>query len=98
MIQITAYLRNEEDYTNWKAIGNKTEFLHNALSTAGAYKALKPAEKKRVKELVAAFVPSAPDPELGYPCCQKRVPCKHWAFDGIEGLWKNELTGKTREI
>lgn len=32
MIQITAYLRDEADYELWKAIGNKAEFLHNALN------------------------------------------------------------------
>ncbi len=40
----------------------------------------------------------APDPELGYPCCTKQKPCKHWAYDGNQGLWVNELTGKTREV
>lgn len=44
------------------------------------------------------FTPSAPDPELGYPCCQKTVPCKHWAWDGMEGLWKNSLTNRTKEL
>ncbi len=31
MIQITAYLRDEEDLARWKAIGNKSAFLHDAL-------------------------------------------------------------------
>lgn len=31
MIQITAYLRDEEDLALWKAIGNKTAFLHDSL-------------------------------------------------------------------
>lgn len=31
MIQITAYLRDEEDLNKWKAIGNKTQFLHDAI-------------------------------------------------------------------
>jgi hypothetical protein len=44
------------------------------------------------------FVPKPPDPELGYPCCQKNSPCKHWVWDGVEGLWKNTLTLKTREL
>lgn len=43
------------------------------------------------------FTPKPPDPELGYPCCQKKSPCKHWVWDGLEGLWKNTLTNKTRE-
>ena len=32
MIQITAYLRNEDDHAKWKLVTNKTEFLHLALS------------------------------------------------------------------
>jgi hypothetical protein len=32
MIQITAYLRDEEDLAKWKAVKNKTELLHNALN------------------------------------------------------------------
>jgi hypothetical protein len=32
VIQITAYLRNEEDLAKWRALENKSEFLHQALS------------------------------------------------------------------
>lgn len=32
MIQITAYLRDEEDLAKWKALKNKSEFLHDALN------------------------------------------------------------------
>jgi hypothetical protein len=32
MIQITAYLRTEEDLTKWKTIKNKTEWLHDMLN------------------------------------------------------------------
>jgi hypothetical protein len=31
MIQITAYLRDEEDLKKWKALPNKAEWLHNNL-------------------------------------------------------------------
>jgi hypothetical protein len=43
------------------------------------------------------FIPKPPDPELGYPCCSGSTPCKHWAFDGLNVVWKNTLTGKTRD-
>lgn len=43
------------------------------------------------------FVPRPPDPETGYPCCLGRSPCKHWLWDDIETVWKNTLTGKTRD-
>jgi hypothetical protein len=32
MIQITAYLRNEEDLAKWKLLENKTEWLHKQLA------------------------------------------------------------------
>jgi hypothetical protein len=43
------------------------------------------------------FVPKPPDPELGYPCCQKKSPCKHWVWDSNNINWVNSLTAKTRE-
>lgn len=36
MIQITAYLRTKEDLEKWKEIGNKTQFLHDALLVHGS--------------------------------------------------------------
>lgn len=44
-----------------------------------------------------AFVPRPPDPEKGYPCCQREVPCKHWQWDSSVGVYNNSLTGATRE-
>jgi hypothetical protein len=44
------------------------------------------------------FVPRPPDPNIGYPCCLKAKPCKHWEYDGMSGQWVNSLTGKTREV
>lgn len=52
----------------------------------------------RAQNNSTVFVPSAPDPNTGYPCCIKQAPCKHWIFNGAESHWKNELTGKTREV
>lgn len=31
LIQITAYVRDEEDLNKWKALENKTQFIHDAL-------------------------------------------------------------------
>lgn len=42
------------------------------------------------------FVPRPPDPQVGYPCCQKPAPCKHWKFNDIEQHWVNELTGEVK--
>jgi hypothetical protein len=104
MPQVTVYIR-EEDLSIWKAIGKKAEFIHNSLQTAGAYKALPAQERKVVKQVIAnipgvvrgaEFVPKPPDPEKGYPCCQKRSPCKHWHWSDLNEVWENELTGKTR--
>ncbi len=44
------------------------------------------------------FVPKPPDPDTGYPCCTKAKPCKHWVFDGASSEWRNEITGKTKEV
>lgn len=42
MIQITAYLRNEEDLARWKALENKTEWLHDCLSGKEALRTVPP--------------------------------------------------------
>ena len=44
------------------------------------------------------FMPKAPDPITGYPCCELPNPCKHWQWDGVQGVYKNTLTGKIREV
>lgn len=43
------------------------------------------------------FVPKPPDPEKGYPCCSGRSPCKHWVWDNVDTVWKNTITGLTRD-
>jgi hypothetical protein len=43
-----------------------------------------------------AFVPKAPDPVMGYPCCMKKAPCKHWKWDGVTESYINELTGEVK--
>lgn len=47
-------------------------------------------------DVQGAFVPRPPDPETGYPCCEKSTPCKHWQWDSSLAGWVNSLTGKTR--
>lgn len=44
------------------------------------------------------FVPKPPDPITGYPCCQQSKPCKHWHWDEIDQVYRNELTGAVREV
>jgi YD repeat-containing protein len=62
------------------------------------------AEKHLIKGQATAeakggdkFVPRPPDPLTGYPCCEKSSPCKHWSYDGNDALWRNVLTGVSRE-
>lgn len=43
------------------------------------------------------FVPRPPDPITGYPCCVKKSPCKHWAFDQNMFEWVNSITGNRRD-
>lgn len=48
MPQVTVYVR-KEDLPTWESIRQKSEFLHNALHTADAYKQLSPDQKRIVK-------------------------------------------------
>lgn len=50
------------------------------------------SEKRNTEE----FVPKAPDPVVGYDCCQQEKPCKHWVWDVNKALWINSLTGGAR--
>lgn len=112
MPQVTVYIR-EGDVEKWKSIEKKAEFIHYALATVSSEgikmhkevfkKELSPGAQDTINavkrmELDAPFVPRPPAPLTGYPCCQRAKPCKHWIFDGINSLWKNELTGKVREV
>lgn len=45
MIQITAYVRDEEDKALWSALGNKTQFLHDALHST-SFRVTKPQVRK----------------------------------------------------
>ncbi len=39
----------------------------------------------------------APNLSVGYPCCLKKVPCKHWSFNGADDQWVNILTGEIKD-
>lgn len=58
----------------------------------------RPTASSTISSYPEQFVPKPPDPELGYPCCTKQTPCKHWVYDGGNGVWKNTLTGKEKEV
>lgn len=45
MIQITAYLRDENDLIKWRQVSNKAEFLHQALQSIGSPVPLRAYEK-----------------------------------------------------
>ncbi len=91
---------------------NKSEFVRQAIleklsGTPGVPAAPQSISREEILSMIRlelakqpvsnTFVPRPPDPELGYPCCQKNSPCKHWTFDGVEDIWTNTLTGATRE-
>ncbi len=111
MPQVTVYIR-EEDLEAWRGVIKKSEFMHNALHDRSTYDGAKivlgeelPPVVESVKapsvytsHSVSGFTPAPPDPELGYPCCQKNKPCKHWQWDGVQSAYVNELTGKVREV
>lgn len=78
--------------------------LDKALNEGGGSSSSPPSTKNKVPaENIpnnsvgnGAFVPRPPDPLTGYPCCLKSTPCKHWTYDGADGMWVNSLTGKRR--
>lgn len=107
--QKTVYFR-EEDIPLWENVLNKAQFLHDALTTGITTIPAKDTSPIRVdaisrsvesiKQPVYAsekFVPRAPDPKTGYPCCEKSAPCKHWKWNDVDSAWVNELTGNVRE-
>lgn len=98
LMNVTLYIRNEDE-AKWKAIENKSEWLHYHLSNESLMSQVTtyPVGETKVPG-GTVFVPKPPDPELGYPCCQQKRPCKHWSFDGATSTWVNELTGKTKEV
>lgn len=56
-------------------------------------------DKKLAIKPTEEFVPKAPDPNTGYPCClNEKKPCKHWTWDGVKQSYTNTLTGEVREI
>jgi len=93
MPQVTVYIR-EDDLEAWRAIEKKSEFIHQALR---GQELEVPLVKEVLKE-PEVFVPKAPDPVTGYPCCLKSNPCKHWSYDGNKQMWINSLTGGTKVI
>lgn len=97
MPQVHTYIRNE-DIESWKALPNKSEFIHNALR--GAVGAVETSVKQSIPTIQTAdtFVPKPPDPETGYPCCTEAKPCRHWLWNGDQQAYINELTGEVREV
>ena len=98
MPTISVFIR-KEDVSKWKALSNKSEFLHNALSGVVLHKKSEAYKKASPNEvtLTTPFAPRPPDPEMGYPCCTKARPCKHWQWDGNRSVYVNSLTNKERE-
>lgn len=111
-MQATIYIRKENE-DKWNDIADKSNWVNTLLDNSGStkeYGAVRetPAGKmttvpsEALPEIPGVvrgsdFVPKPPDPETGYPCCQKRSPCKHWTWDGNIEAWINSPTGKTRE-
>jgi hypothetical protein len=105
-MNITIYI-NRQNEDLFKAETEKSKLLNELLSHHYAgFKGLPNPRKDGLPPVVVlpqakesdVFVPRPPDPETGYPCCTKSKPCRHWAFIGEEGVWKNELTEKIRTV
>ena len=112
MPQVTVYIR-EEDLEKWKAIPKKAEFVHHAINLEHVQEKIdkhpeanivETNEHTVVKESFEQFLEDyskpgtrPPHPIYGYPCCHKEAPCKHWAWDELQSIWTNTLTGDTRD-
>jgi hypothetical protein len=68
------------------------------ITEARVIELIKEYTPKHVAPASTTFVPTAPDPETGYPCCTKKTPCKHWVFDGTKDAYVNSLTGKVKSL
>lgn len=77
-------------------LGSPEAEISTGLSEDRVREIIKEELSKR-EPVTSRFVPRPPDPDTGYPCCNKSTPCKHWAWDNVESLWKNTITNKTRE-
>lgn len=102
-IQITL---SEDANTILEKQPNKSQFIEDLI--LGHREPLQPATGgitreevmeliKSLKEVKVPFVPKPPDPDIGYPCCTGKNPCKHWVWDDVDTLWKNTITGATRD-
>jgi Arc/MetJ-type ribon-helix-helix transcriptional regulator len=85
----SAFNKNEEPSNQYVTKEQVVELIRNEL------------QSKQINSPAptgTAFVPRPPDPEIGYPCCSGIAPCKHWVWSGVDGAWKNTLTGKMRDV
>lgn len=49
---------------------------------------------KNIKENPDGTISPALTEEL--PCCQRQ--CPHWIWDGLNGQWKNKISGRVRDV
>lgn len=84
----------------WKLreYSKKTGRAMSQLIAEGLTQIIGEKPKPEYNEQPDVFVSKPPDPELGYPCCSKQKPCKHWHWNDVDSVWVNELTNKTREV
>lgn len=52
MIQVTAYLRDDEDLDKWKAVPNKVQFLHQALQHVQSREAMNRDYDKKIEKVI----------------------------------------------
>lgn len=96
-MQYTLYIRKENDEA-FKDEENKSELVNQLL--AKHYENGTPVHLTTISVLPPEKKNSdtnAPGPN-GYPCCSSQKRCKHWQWNADSGAWKNEITGKLREV
>lgn len=86
MPRTTVYIR-KEDWDKWQATENKSELISQALGRSVVAPIVDKSTPPKQTDNVAAE----------HDCCSKPAPCKHWSWDGDTQMWKNQLSGRTKE-
>jgi hypothetical protein len=105
MPNATIYIRGE-NWDKWQKVADKSLWVNTLLANSDDTSKYGVISQTPVGPTVTvlsetlkpeSFIPKPPDPDLGYPCCNKRTPCKHWQWNSDKQLYINTLTGKERE-
>jgi hypothetical protein len=93
-MQATIYIRPEDEEA-WKNIPNKSQWVHEGLSTGFV---TVPAKNTPVATQHTPIPAGEPNSHLPLACCTLKDPCKHWFYNSNRQVWKNKISGEEREV